>query len=77
MANIRAAYAEASVAALDNGSGTGVATSAAMTQGTAGWLDANKNTVIGGTTLGGITVVKGNTVTVTVTESDAHFAVNP
>lgn len=63
LANIRAAYADASVAALDNGGEGGQATSAPMTQN-AGWTQITNPEV------GGIPVTvapgKGQTVTVTI-----------
>ncbi len=79
LANLRSAYAEASVAALESDSNTGSATTVAMTQGTAGWLGSNGDAVIGGITIKDDTVtkaiVKGQKITVTVSDTGTTFAV--
>ncbi len=75
LANIRAAYAEASVAALENTDEKGTATTVPMTQNE-GWTYADNH--IAGVTDEIPDVKKGDTVTVTVdgTNGKVSFAVN-
>ena len=78
LANLRAAYAEASVAALESDSGTGTADSVAMTQGTAGWTSGNASATIAKKNVNDDsvlkTVKKGDVITVTVSETGVSFA---
>ena len=64
LANLRSAYAEASVAALDSGSNTGSATSVKMVH--TGTFDKVENPVLGKTNIKDWSVTKDQTVTVTV-----------
>lgn len=73
-ANIRAAYAEAVVKILDEGTETGTATTAAKMQRTQDWLASYNDVTIGKTPIINCEV-KGATVTVTVNASgDVTFA---
>lgn len=70
IANIRNAYSEAMVDYLSEGkdsTGTGTAQTPAMTQTKSGWQSITWPTYLGT----GLTVEKGNIVTVTVTTGDA------
>ncbi len=75
LANIRAAYAEASVAALTSNGADGTATSAAMTQ-QSGWTAVDAH--IAGVATAIPAVGRGQTVTVTVAAADGSvsFTVN-
>lgn len=64
IANIRVAYTEASLKALENADGTGEFTSVAMTH--TGTFDKVENAKIGGEDISGKKVTKGNTITVKI-----------
>lgn len=64
IANIRVAYTEASLKALENADGTGEFTSVAMTH--TGKFDKVENAKIGGQDISGKKVTKGNTITVKI-----------
>ena len=78
LANIRAAYAEASLNALESDDGIGEATTPILVS--KGAFDKVENKLVGGETVTGLTDVKGKTVTVTV-NADATdvitFTLNP
>ena len=73
-ANIRSAYAEAALNALENGTGTGSAESVPMVH--TGTFNKLTNARIGNTDITTKSVTKGNTVTVTV-NADGSVAVDP
>ena len=62
IANIRSAYAEAVIAAIDDDEGEGEATSEAMTQTKEGWQSAEWPAYLGSS----VSPTKGDTVTVTI-----------
>ncbi|MBQ3120182.1 MAG: prepilin-type N-terminal cleavage/methylation domain-containing protein [Peptococcaceae bacterium] len=73
IANIRAAYAEACLDAIENGGATGVAETVAMVSNGAIETEAT----IGGKAINGTTVEAGKTITVTVTAAtgEPEFAI--
>ena len=64
LANIRVAYADANLKALESATGEGTADSAPMTH--TGTFDKVENAKIGGTDISGKKVTKGGTVTVKI-----------
>ena len=76
IANIRSAYAEASIEALSSDDGTGSAASQAMVQTTEGWDHISPT--IGGIDISDVEVVKGDVVTVSVAaDGTVSFDVTP